>query len=106
MSSIRRTLTKLPPRRLPPLLFVALLPAAIFAAGGDEAGDGPYVDLTELSLDDLMNIEVTSVSKREQKLADSAAAVFVITQDEIRRSGAHTAVSLRPTSIWPNGGPG
>lgn len=47
----------------------------------------PY-DLSELSLEDLMNIEVTSVSKEPQKLSDSAAAIFVITQEDIRRSGA------------------
>ncbi len=44
-------------------------------------------DLSDLSLEDLMNIEVTSVSKQPQKLSDSAAAIFVITQDDIRRSG-------------------
>ena len=41
-----------------------------------------------LSMEDLMNMEVTSVSKRTQKVADAAAAVFVLTQDDIRRSGA------------------
>jgi len=45
-------------------------------------------DLASLSVDDLMNVEVTSVSRKAQKLADTAAAVFVITQDDIRRSGA------------------
>jgi len=45
-------------------------------------------DLTSLSVDDLMNVEVTSVSRKGQKLSDTAAAVFVITQDDIRRSGA------------------
>ena len=45
-------------------------------------------DLTTRSLEDLMNIEVTSVSKKEQKLSRVAAAVFVITQEDIVRSGA------------------
>jgi len=44
-------------------------------------------DLTRTSLEELMNIEVTSVSKREEKLFQTAAAVYVITQEEIRRSG-------------------
>jgi iron complex outermembrane recepter protein len=44
-------------------------------------------DLTDLSIEDLMKIEVTSVSKKAQRLSDSAAAIFVITQDDIRRSG-------------------
>ena len=45
-------------------------------------------DLTDKSLEDLMNTEVTSVSKKEQKLSQVAAAIFVITQEDIRRSGA------------------
>src|SRR4051794_21009439 len=47
-----------------------------------------FPDVTAISLEDLMNLKVTSVSKREQKLGKAAAAIFVITQDEIRRSGA------------------
>jgi iron complex outermembrane receptor protein len=35
-----------------------------------------------------MNIEVTSVSKKEQKTSEAAAAVFVISREDIRRSGA------------------
>jgi iron complex outermembrane receptor protein len=46
------------------------------------------VDLRQASLEDLMDITITSVSKREQKLSRAAAAVFVITQEDIRRSGA------------------
>jgi iron complex outermembrane receptor protein len=45
-------------------------------------------DLGNKSLEDLMNIEVTSVSKKEQKLSQIASAIFVITPDDIRRSGA------------------
>ena len=45
-------------------------------------------DLTDQSLEDLMNIQVTSVSKKEQKLSRTAAAIFVISEEDIRRSGA------------------
>jgi iron complex outermembrane recepter protein len=45
-------------------------------------------DVTTMSVEDLMNVQVTSVSKRTQKLADAAAAIFVITQEDIHRSGA------------------
>jgi iron complex outermembrane receptor protein len=45
-------------------------------------------DLTQVSIENLMDMEVTSVSKKEQKLSQVAAAIFVITQEEIRRSGA------------------
>jgi iron complex outermembrane receptor protein len=45
-------------------------------------------DITSESIEDLMNIEVTSVSKKEEKLSRVAAAIFVITQEDIRHSGA------------------
>lgn len=52
------------------------------------AQTSPDPDLSTVSLEDLMNIQVTSVSKKEQKLSKTGAAIFVITQDDIRRSGA------------------
>jgi iron complex outermembrane recepter protein len=45
-------------------------------------------DLTSASIEDLMNMEVVSVSKTQQKLSHAASAIFVITQEDIRRSGA------------------
>src|SRR5260370_678165 len=45
-------------------------------------------DLTQVSIENLMNMEVTSVSKKEQKLSRIASAIFLITQGDIRRSGA------------------
>ena len=48
----------------------------------------PPKDLANESLEDLMNIKVTSVSKQEQKVSRAAAAIFVITAEDIRRSGA------------------
>jgi iron complex outermembrane receptor protein len=47
-------------------------------------------ELAEMSLEALMKVEVTSVSKKPHRLADSAAAIAVLTQDDIRRSGATT----------------
>ena len=44
-------------------------------------------DLTDMSLEALMDIEVTSVSKKPQKQSEAAAAVFVITNDDLRRWG-------------------
>jgi len=41
-----------------------------------------------MSIEDLMNVKVTSVSRTEQKLSRTASAVFVITQGDIARSGA------------------
>ncbi|MBN2398544.1 MAG: TonB-dependent receptor [Deltaproteobacteria bacterium] len=45
------------------------------------------LDLTRISIEELMSIKVTSVNKREQNLSDSAAAVFVISNEDLRRSG-------------------
>ena len=45
-------------------------------------------ELKKLNLNQLMDIEVLSVSKKPEKLSQSAAAIFVITQEDIRRSGA------------------
>lgn len=42
----------------------------------------------EMNLEELMNIEVTTASTRPQKLTETPTAVFVITQEDIRRSGA------------------
>jgi iron complex outermembrane recepter protein len=51
-------------------------------------------DLSQVSIEDLMNIEITSASRKEQRAADVAAAVFVITHDDIRRSGMTTIPDL------------
>src|SRR5690349_9930627 len=59
-----------------------------------QSSQGPPKDLTTTSIEDLMNVEVTSVSKREQKLSRTAAAVFVITQEDIQRSGATSIPDL------------
>lgn len=55
---------------------------------------GGSVDLTLLSLADLMNVEITSASHKEQRLREIAAAVHVITQEDIHRSGLTTVPEL------------
>ena len=44
----------------------------------------------ELSIEELMNESVTSVSKMKQRRGDAAAAIAVLTNDDLRRSGATT----------------
>ena len=51
-------------------------------------------DLAQESLEDLMNVEVTSVSKTEETLSRTAAAVFVISPEDISRSGAKNIPDL------------
>jgi iron complex outermembrane recepter protein len=50
--------------------------------------DDNLPDFTKFSIEELMNVEIVSVSKKPEKLSEVAAAVFVITQEDIRRSGA------------------
>ncbi|HEX7812815.1 MAG TPA: TonB-dependent receptor [Burkholderiales bacterium] len=53
------------------------------------AGAGPdSSSLADLSLEELGNIEITSVSRRPERLSAAAASIFVITHEDIRRSGA------------------
>jgi iron complex outermembrane receptor protein len=58
-------------------------PLPVFAQSGSP-------DLSQVSIEDLMNIEITSASRKEQRAGDVAGAVFVITHDDIRRSGMST----------------
>lgn len=51
-------------------------------------------DLRTATLEELMNIEITSASRREQRVEDTPAAVYVIGHDEIRRSGLTTIPEL------------
>jgi outer membrane receptor for ferrienterochelin and colicin len=56
-------------------------------------------NFADLSLEELANIQIVSVSKKFEPLADAPASVFVITADDIRRSGATTlpeALRLAP----------
>ncbi|MCU1235544.1 MAG: hypothetical protein JWP63_3511 [Candidatus Solibacter sp.] len=54
----------------------------------------PQPDLRQLDVEDLMNLKVTSVSKSEQSLSRTAAAIWVINQEDIRRSGATNVPDL------------
>jgi iron complex outermembrane recepter protein len=78
------------PRRLPaarPLLVVLLAAWSAVAGRAQEEPVDPEA-LKRLSLEQLMEIDVTSVSKRSERLSQAAAAVTVITGDVLRRSGA------------------
>jgi iron complex outermembrane receptor protein len=57
-------------------------------------GGRPSVDLADASLADLMKIEITSASHKEQRLFDTAAAVYVITSEDIRHSGLTSVPEL------------
>ena len=46
--------------------------------------------LVDLSFEELATLEITSVSRRAERLSEAAASIYVITADAIRRSGAST----------------
>ena len=66
------------------------------AHADDKAGDARR-NLMDLSIEELLNESVTSVSKKETKLNQSPAAISIITQDEIRRSGLTSIPELLRT---------
>jgi iron complex outermembrane recepter protein len=65
----------------------ALCPAAALA---NNAAPDQMEVLKHMSFEELMNVEITSVSRTEESLHDAAAAVAVVTPEAIRRSGATT----------------
>jgi iron complex outermembrane receptor protein len=65
-------------------MFVVAMTALTSSALAQTA---PQPDLALMSLEELMNIEITSASRKEQRADAVPAAVYVITQDDIRRSG-------------------
>lgn len=82
--------------------FVLLAGAAILSYGSRDlqgAVDSHEDDLKRLSLEQLGNIEVTTVSKEPERAMKTTAAIYVITQEDIQRSGAVTipeALRLAP----------
>jgi iron complex outermembrane receptor protein len=66
--------------------------AAPKEARGQPLKPAAQADLTDLTPEQLANLEVTSVSKKPEKRWTTAAAISVITRDEIRRSGVTTLV--------------
>ncbi|MBW2243126.1 MAG: methyl-accepting chemotaxis protein [Deltaproteobacteria bacterium] len=62
------------------------------AARMAEGSPGPEADdLAEMDLADLMALEITSVSRKSERLSHTAAAVYVITNEDIRRQQKRTS---------------
>lgn len=80
-------------------VMINLLAATAGAAGKATDSARPSEDLTELSLEELMNLPVTSVSRRPEPRSAAPAPLYVITEEDIRRSGVTTiadALRLAP----------
>jgi iron complex outermembrane receptor protein len=83
---------------LAPLLSVYLL---IIPTLSHSATPNTY-SLLDISIEDLVDIKVTTVSKKEESFTKAAASIYVITNDAIRRAGVHTlpeALRLAPNLL-------
>lgn len=71
------------------LRHIVLVTAGIFAvASPARTQTASSDDFADKSIEELMNVDVTTASRKEQKLSKVPAAVYVITEDAIQRSGA------------------
>jgi outer membrane receptor for ferrienterochelin and colicins len=77
-------------------LLSALLARPVLAGSGDDA-TAPARDLTSLSLEELMKVEVATVysaSKFEQKVTEAPSSVSIVTADEIKKYGYRTLAEI------------
>ncbi|HKW50501.1 MAG TPA: TonB-dependent receptor [Candidatus Eisenbacteria bacterium] len=70
------------------LVVAAILLAALPVAAQTEQTAEPTKALKQLSLEELFDLEVTSVSQKPEPVSKTAAAVHVVTADDLRRMGA------------------
>jgi iron complex outermembrane recepter protein len=69
------------------IIFLFFFPSIGISYDIDQLMENPK-ELRKLSLESLMDIPIFSVSKREESSFEAAAAVYVISREDIRRSGA------------------
>jgi iron complex outermembrane receptor protein len=74
-------------KNLPAPRAVALV-ALAYASPALAIANEKFAELADLSLEQLTQITVTSASRREERLVEAPASIFVITADDVRRSGA------------------
>lgn len=74
-----------------PLILSAFIVSSLLSITGLSAAENlSDDDLLNMSLEELISMEVTSVSRKKQRLMDSAAAVYVLSREDIQRSGVTT----------------
>lgn len=99
MTEIRRALRPERPRACAILAMSGVALAALMSTAA-KAEEMPSLEqLQQLSIDDLANIKITSVSLRPESLSRAPAAIYVITGEDIRESGVTTlpeALRLAP----------
>jgi iron complex outermembrane recepter protein len=76
------------------LCLVLALTVQLVAAPLNTAAQDTVEDFKQLSLEQLGSLEVTTVSKQPEKVQQTPAAIYVLTQEDIRRSGVTTVPEL------------
>src|ERR1700737_453701 len=71
-----------------------LLGALVLSAVVPAHAQTKPIDLSTATLEELMNIEISSASRKEQRAEDVPAAIYVITHDDILRSGMTSVPDL------------
>ncbi|MES2950700.1 MAG: TonB-dependent receptor [Pseudomonadota bacterium] len=80
--------TKLTPRQRLVAGVAGLAALGIFTTAASAADSTTTAYLSSLSIEELSNIKITSVSRQAERLSDAPASIYVITGEDIRRSGA------------------
>ena len=69
------------------IIILCMLPALAIAKEGDEVASASQQDLSNLNIEDLLNVQITSASKKTEKSSEAPASVTVITHEQIERYG-------------------
>jgi len=76
-------------------VLLLLLPVTSWSAEStDQDEQSKNADISGMGLEELMNVEVTSASKKAEKLSQTSSAVYVITREDIERSGMASVPEL------------
>src|SRR5438477_10340492 len=81
-------------RRVPPPNIAAALLLIAELVKGAQADPGDRQQLSHLTLQQLADIEVTTVTKEPKEVSRTPAAIYVLTSEDIRRSGATSIPDL------------
>lgn len=84
----KRLLIPIPFRIIVTVICTSLISNLAIAASDNTNIVASAKDFANMSIEDLANIEITSVSRRAERLQDAPASIVVITNEDIRRSGA------------------
>lgn len=82
------------PERLSAVLAAAAISTLVLLNPAPASAADRSTSFADMSIEELMNVEVVSLSKKAQRLSDSPAALFVISADDIHRSGATNVPEL------------